>query len=603
VDVPANDRVEIRFGAKAALVGTARAQIGAASGEWSDAAKFELPVWTPATTEAFATYGEIDAGAVVQPVAAPGGVFEQFGGLEITTSSTALQALTDAVLYLVGYPFECSEQIASRLLAVAALEDVLGAFDAEGLPPPKALLAAAHRDIERLRRMQADDGGFSFWGRGWPSWPYLTVHVTHALERARQKGMKVPKSMLDRARAYLRDIDAHLDADWPVECRWAMRAYALYVLELGGSPDVREAKKLFDDAGLDALSLEALAWLLPTFAGDPGSRETVAKIHRHFGNRVSETAAAAHFTTRYSDGQYLLLHSDRRADALILDALVGTDPKNDLIPKLVRGLLAHRSAGRWSSTQENAFVLIALDRYFRTFEKQTPDFVARAWLGDGYVGDHRFRGRTTENHHIEVPMQFLADAGRGEQPLVLAKEGKGRLYYRIGMRYAPRDLTLPPYDAGFVVQRSYEAVDDADDVRRDDDGAWRIKAGARVRVRLKMVVDARRYHVALVDWLPAGLEAQNPVLTTTGALPEDPEEATTGAGGRWWWSRPWYEHQNMRDERVEAFASLLWEGVHDFDYIARATTPGRFVVPPPKAEQMYHPETFGRGAGDIVIVQ
>jgi len=51
----------------------------------------------------------------------------------------------------------------------------------------------------------------------------------------------------------------------------------------------------------------------------------------------------------------------------------------------------------------------------------------------------------------------------------------------------------------------------------------------------------------------------------------------------------------MRDERVEAFSALLWEGVHKYEYVARATTPGNFVVPPPKAEEMYMPETFGRG--------
>jgi uncharacterized protein YfaS (alpha-2-macroglobulin family) len=59
----------------------------------------------------------------------------------------------------------------------------------------------------------------------------------------------------------------------------------------------------------------------------------------------------------------------------------------------------------------------------------------------------------------------------------------------------------------------------------------------------------------------------------------------------------------MRDERVEAFASLLWEGVHTYEYIARATTPGNFVVPPTKAEEMYMPETFGRAASDRVIVE
>jgi len=60
----------------------------------------------------------------------------------------------------------------------------------------------------------------------------------------------------------------------------------------------------------------------------------------------------------------------------------------------VEGLLGHRVKGRWENTQENAFVLLALDRYFGTYEKVTPDFVAKAWLGDAYAGEHAFRGRT-----------------------------------------------------------------------------------------------------------------------------------------------------------------------------------------------------------------
>jgi uncharacterized protein YfaS (alpha-2-macroglobulin family) len=37
--------------------------------------------------------------------------------------------------------------------------------------------------------------------------------------------------------------------------------------------------------------------------------------------------------------------------------------------------------------------------------------------------------------------------------------------------------------------------------------------------------------------------------------------------------------------------------------MARATTPGTFVVPPTKAEEMYMPETFGRSASDRVVVE
>jgi uncharacterized protein YfaS (alpha-2-macroglobulin family) len=607
--VAANDRAEVRFPVAARQAGKARFQIGAAAGKWADAAEVELPVWTPATTEAFATYGTLDeSGAIAQPVKAPDGVVKELGGLEITTSSTALQALTDAVVYLVAYPFECSEQLASRVLSISALKDVLAAFQREGLPPAGELVAAVQRDLDRLARLQNDDGGFAFWRRGDDSWPYLSIHVAKALGTAKGKGFTIPASVLERSLGYLREVERRIPSWYGKEERRTLIAYALHVRKQLGDGDAARARRLLqENGGLEKASMEALAWILTVVDG----KEAEAIVH-HLSNRVSETAGAAHFTVAYSDGAHLLLHSDRRADALILDALIGARPQHDLVPKLVAGLLAHRKAGRWGNTQENVFVLLALDRYFDTYEKATPDFVARAWLGDRYAGEQSFKGRSTDRRHVEVPMAELVAARQAD--LILAKQGKGRLYYRIGMTYAPASLTLPPYDAGFTVERAYQAVDDPKDVRRDADGTWRVKAGARVRVKLTLVVPARRYHVALVDPLPAGLEALNPALRVTGAIPAgpDPTVGVVGApgfggprlGGHWWIGfRPWYDHQNLRDERVEAFGALVWEGVWTYSYVARATTPGRFVVPPPKAEEMYAPETFGRGAGDRLVVE
>jgi alpha-2-macroglobulin len=147
-------------------------------------------------------------------------------------------------------------------------------------------------------------------------------------------------------------------------------------------------------------------------------------------------------------------------------------------------------------------------------------------------------------------------------------------------------------------------------VKQDPDGSWTIKSGARVRVRLTMVAQARRYHVALVDNLPAGLEILNPELSVTESVPADSQPladvvayGSRGFGHGWWWRRHWFEHQNFRDERAEAFASLLWEGVYNYSYVARATTPGQFIVPPAKAEEMYQPETFGRTGTDLVRVE
>jgi alpha-2-macroglobulin len=608
VTVPANDRVEVRIPAAAVKAGTARFQVAAVSGRWSDAAEINLPVWTPATTEAFATYGEIDKGAINQPVKAPADVFPQFGGLAIETSSTQLQALTDAVIYLTGYPYECSEQLASRIITITALRDVLTAFKAKDLPSPQAMEEAVTRDLKRLQGMQNEDGGFGFWQRGNDSWPFLSIHVAHAFARAKQAKFEVPEDAFNRSLNYLRNIEAHIPSVYGVEAKRALIAYALYVRAQMDDRDPAQARQLISEAGVDKLSMESLGWLLLVLANDEESTDDVAAIRHLLNNRVTETAGTAHFVCSYSDSDYLLLNSDRRADGIILEALIVDQPANDLIPKIVRGLLAHRTRGRWENTQENVFILLALNRYFNTFEKVTPDFVARAWLGQRFAGQQSFRGRSTDRQQVNVPMSYLVQ--QDAPNLVLSKEGAGRLYYRISMSYAPNDLNLKPADYGFTVERSYEGVDDPKDVSRDSDGTWHIKAGARVRVRLTMVAPSRRYHVALVDPLPAGFESLNPTLATTGSIPVDPkgtgvtEYGSRSYGYGWWWWRPeWFEHQNLRDERTEAFTSLLWEGVYKYSYVARATTPGDFVVPPAKAEEMYHPETFGRCRTDRVRIE
>ncbi len=609
VTVPAGDRVEVRFPAGADMPGTAALQAGAFAvdiPEVADAQRVTLPVWTPATTEAFATYGTIDEGAIAQPVQRPPDVVEQFGGLELTTSSTAVSELTDAFLYLQDYPFEGSEQVASRLIATLALKDVLASFEVEGLPSADEVDAAVRRDLDKLVAMQNSDGGWDWWRAERQSSPFATVHAAHALARAGADGYAVREDTISRAKDYLVNIEDHLRAISFCECPEAyraIRAYALYVRALLGDRDTAKARALFNEVGDDAdrFEIETLGWLLSVMSGDAASETEITEIRRRIANAASEESGTAQFSTNYSETEgAVLLGSDRRADAIVLDALMTDQPESDLIPKVVRGLLDHRENGRWGSTQENGWVLLALERYFQTFEKATPDFLARAWLGDGFVGEQAFRGRTTERGETRVPLTALP--AEGTTDVTLQKDGAGRLYYRLGLRYAPEDLALDPLERGFAVERSYEAVDDPGDVRRNADGTWDIKAGSRVRVKLGLVAPARRYHVALVDPLPAGLEAVNPDLATSGTVPPNPADEPSDGSWPWWrWWR-WYDHEAFRDERVEVFSNLLWDGVYDYDYIARATTPGDFVVPPTKAEELYHPETFGRGATDRVRV-
>jgi uncharacterized protein YfaS (alpha-2-macroglobulin family) len=604
VTIPARDRIEVQFPAAAQNAGTARLQIASVAGDFTDAVTVEFPVYTPATTEAFATYGVLDEGTIFQPLAAPDDVFPQYGGLEINTSSTALQALTDAVLYLVSYPFECSEQLASRILAVAALRDVLTAFEADGLPSPEEMQSAVQRDLGRLQGLQNDDGGFPYWRHGSDSIPFNTIHVAHALQRAELKGFDVPTEMKQPLLQYLQEIEINYPSWYSQNTRWTLSAYALYVRHLMSNSDPDKALNLLNEAGLDGLGLDGIGWIWPVLQDRPPASDQLKAIRTYVNNHVVETPGAANFTNSYDDQTYLLLSSDRRTDAILLESLITDNPQADLIPKLVNGLMAHRTRGHWSNTQENVFVLLALDHYFNTYETQTPDFIARIWLGDTYAGSQEFRGRTTDRHETLIPMSYLLNQSQVEgetKNLILSKKGAGRLYYRMGMRYAPTSLKMEPLEMGFVVTRSYEAVDDPEEVYQAKDGTWHIKGGARVRVRLQMVADNRRYHVALTDPLPAGLEIVNPLLAVSGSIPQDP--TSPGYSYGWWWWGPWFEHQNLRDERAEAFTSMLWDGVYQYTYLARATTPGHFIVPPAKAEEMYSPEVFGRSGSDVVIVE
>ncbi len=591
VTVPANDRVEVRFPARTVSPGTARFRAAAVSGDHADAQIVALPVYTPATAEAFATYGVIDQGAIIQSISAPREVIPQFGGLEINTSSTALQALTDAVLYLADYRYPSSDAYASRIKAISALRDVLGAFEAEGLASPDELDATVRRDIAELSTLQNNDGGFGWWSRYRPSSPYQSIQAMHALTIARTAGFTVSDRVMSNGNWYLRSIEDRIPTDYSQRSKDALLAYALHVRSLGGDRDVEAALALWQRRGTD-LESDALAWIWPVVGDDAAE----ADIERVLNNRVVETAGAAAFVTDYGEDAYLLLHSNRRTDAIVLDALITMAPESDLVAKVVAGLLANRVKGRWRNIQENSFILLALNRYFAVFEADDPDFVARVWLGELYAAEHQFSGRSTDRALTLVPMTELLAAG--DTNLVVHKDGEGRLYYRLGLRYAPDDLNLDPADRGFVVQRGYAAVDDPGDVWRDDDGVWNVLAGAQVRVTVTIVNDSRRTNMALVDPLPAGFEPLNPALAVTGDV-----DSRGGGAADSWWRRTWYSHQNLRDDRAEAFSSYLWAGTHEYSYVVRATTPGTYIVPSAKAEEIYAPEVFGRSGTDIVVVR
>jgi len=602
VTIPGGQRAEVRFDFATQARGRAVVQTITTSGDFADASNVEVPVYEPATTESFATYGTVDDAPRFEQLVVPGGVFRDVGGVEVELASTQLQSLTDAFWYLYQYPYECAEQRSSRMLATAAIYDILELFDTPGRPRRVEIDATRETDVKVLWKEQREDGGWGYF-QGMKSDPYVTMQVLQALAAQRVKG-----DITTKATGYAAKETSKLFAELEKSAKTpparrkdqvalslslpytvALAAAALTTLAAAGE-DVRpRAERLHALAvELGAYPMDARARLLSLVAGRERYQKMRAVLLGDLLSATHQTASAATVTAAYEEGERLLLVSNTKTNALALDALIREKPDLDVITKLARGVLDGRRHGRWTSTQENLVALQAIRRYFDTFEKATPRYTGKLWFGGAAYAEQAFIGRSNVRGSASLDWNTLLPGSTHD--LALAKLGPGRMYYRVGITYAPKEIALPALDAGFVVRRSYTAVEDAGDVVSLPDGGVKVRLGAKVLVTVEAFNTTRRWNVALVDPLPAGFEAVNTDLATA-------ERAVAVVGDSYW------DHRNLRDNRSEAFAMDMPEGGHRFSYTIRATTPGTFIAAPAKAEEMYSPETFGRSSGQTVVIE
>ncbi len=598
VTIPGGQRAEVRFDFATRSRGKAVVQTITTAGDFADASNVEVPIYEPATTEAFATYGTVDDAPRFEQLAVPDNVFRDVGGVEVELASTQLQSLTDAFWYVYRYPHECAEQRSSRMLATAAVGDILELFQTPGRPTRSEVEATRAKDVQALGKDQRPDGGWGYF-HGMKSDPYVTMQVLQALAAQGTRGDITSKATRYVAREAARLLGAlERSAATPPARRKdaaalpyhvSLAATALATLAAAGQDARPRAERLHALArALGVYPMDARARLLSLVAGRAPHQKMRATLLAELLAATHQTASSATVTVTHEEAERLLLVSATKTDALVLDALIREKPDLTVVTKLARGVLDGRRNGRWRSTQENLVALQAIRRYFDTFEKATPDYTGKLWLGAAAYAEQTFAGRSNARGTAGLDWNTLLPGSTHD--VALAKVGAGRMYYRVGITYAPKQIDLPALDAGFVVRRSYTAVEDPADVVRLGDGRVKIRLGAKVLVTLEAFNTTRRYNVALVDPLPAGFETVNEELATA-------ERAVAVAGDAYW------DHRNLRDNRSEAFAMDMAEGSHRFSYTVRATTPGTFIAAPAKAEEMYSPETFGRSSGQTVVIE
>ncbi|MGH1344220.1 MAG: alpha-2-macroglobulin family protein [Nannocystales bacterium] len=522
-----------------------------------------------------ATYGsmlDVQTSAVALEV--PGTHIPDSASASVDVYASMLGGYKDTANDLVTYPYGCVEQTSSRLVPLAALHELEG-FDL-GVG---SVTEFAQAGLDRLESMQTASGGFGYWPGSSHAHVYGTAYAAWVLGELKRSGIQIDEDVLERALSFLETELARVRSyATPSAHDDARAAMALLAIASSGrvQPEVLEGLLSRADA-LPVFSRALLAMAVHT--GDPNDPRLPALLDSLRERvEVRDTTARSKAASRRFTA---LFDSPVRTDAMILLALVRAAPDDALIEPLARGLTKARNSGQLRNTQENAYALLAMAGYAELRESVEPDMDVRAWVGTSMVVDASFNGR-------DLTLVQESAAITTEDPLVtLERLGQGRMYYRVGMQWAPKPETIEPRARGISIQRtlfdSRGALDDRS-----------LVAGEGGTLEVVITADARQRYVAIDVPLPAGLEAVDRSLGRGGAS----KTVRTSTGGR---SLP-YSHHELRGDRVLVFVDQLPAGTYRYRVPVRATHEGHYSMPPATVHAMYSPEVSGNTGGRPVRV-
>jgi uncharacterized protein YfaS (alpha-2-macroglobulin family) len=585
--VNADDSVSVGFTAVSAGLG--------------DAVLARLPVSATGRPRAHVAMGSLRTEGTVE-LQLPEDLDPKRSRLVLQTGHSPLPLLRELDARLRVYPYACTEQLASAaraLVARARVERTLGASTTLASDDRKRLEIAVNVLLDR----QKPEGGFGYWSATHWTTPWLTSHALEALLGARDLGVTVPQAAIERAWRYLANAHVGVFADsawWPHEALHAAR-----LLRTLAHPDTTLERRVWARrAELDFVDRLTLA-LLRAAAGDSANGRMLVddawRSTRVEGRRVvvEDSVVPRWWLFRAVTGSYTGL----------LRATAALRPQHPQLAPLLQSLLESArsdAVSRWNTVDQSTLAE-AIEAVVAPLGLSVG---TRLTVTDarGATSTHELQPRSAGSLALALERFVVDGNGRRTVRVKLASPAATPLYYALTLFEVPIVRPVRPDQEGIAIERWYERYADGKPITE-------VREGELVRVRLRITAPRDREFVVVDDPLPAGLEAVDQSLRTSGSLPPyagaprlegDSREGPVGQKwlyGSWdggWWT-PW-EHKEIRDDRVLWFARQLWRGSYQASYVARATTAGRFVRPPAQAEEMYNPAVHGRSEGGVFSI-
>ncbi|MDE2350537.1 MAG: alpha-2-macroglobulin family protein [Alphaproteobacteria bacterium] len=461
--------------------------------------------------------------------------------------------------WLDKYPYGCIEQTVSRAMPLLYFNDLAGIA---GLPTDQALHIRIQNAVDNVLDMQNYAGDFGMWGPGSSADPWLSVFALDFLERAKAKGYVVANEPLSRGLKWLSQTASSSGNDDDT------RAYAFYVLARAGRVNLSDLRYYSDTRGRHWNTAIAAA-LTGAAAADAGDRSRAAYAF----DRAREIVLAAK-PTLYPTGDYGSLVRDLAATTAL--AVEGGDA--EIVPALMSKTSAVDLRLNATTTQDKAWMLLAAYAL-------SSEHTRLAVLVDG------------------KPVQPIAGAvhlsptpGQLAKGITLANKSDGTVWRTVSVQGTSAQ-PLPGVADGVVLTKTFWSMDG----QPVDFSS--LKQNERVIVVLQGTMANDLYRqMALLDLLPAGLEIESPIVGDEAKLYPWLGEVTPAS------------LEDARDDRFVA-AFTIGSQYHPphpktpeprptfrIAYIARAVTPGQFVLPAGVVEDMYAPAIIARtGMGKLVI--
>lgn len=506
-----------------------------------------------------------------------GGFLPQTASANLAISDQPPIDVRSAVRGLLTYPYGCAEQTTSTAYPHLFIDEAAARQFGLKAYTPAQRAEMLDKAIARLAGMQAPSGGFSLWGNHAEYEYWLSAYVTHFLNEAREQGFAVPAEMEKKAVEFLLKglqegtaslprgaLDYNRSGTWndwryAGSGRFGVLAYGAYVLALHGKAPLATLRQLAEartsGQSHSGLALVQLGLALKLMGDEPRSQQTIAaglqtpRDNRYWWGDYGSTL-------RDSALMYVLLKKHRLAPeghASLVAVAAGEMEKN-----------------RYLSTQEKMAVFL-LGR----------DFAA----ADGTPWQAALTQGGASQSLGGKGVQFLPlEGGALARGITLKNTHNARLYVSLDLAGNPAKAPAARSDA-FALKRHWYTADGK------PLGERALRVGESLLVRLEVKTHGHYANSMIVDYIPAGIEVENTNIVQS----EQNELIVDGVSVSQAMQDARIKHVEFRDDRF-VVAARLAPGTTSFFYRARVVTPGRFVVPPSYAEDMYQPAIYGLAA-------